>query len=101
MPLAVAPTTATTGTAAGGSARPWPGIDVGGIWLVFQGTDAERPEGTMTAPIPEGRDEQPLDVDQQVPDEHGSELPDGHDPSAAEEAVREENAETSFPEPSQ
>ncbi|MBC2961283.1 hypothetical protein [Nocardioides deserti] len=55
----------------------------------------------MTAPIPEGRDEQPLDVDQQVPDEHGSELPDGHDPSAAEEAVREENAETSFPEPSQ
>jgi hypothetical protein len=55
----------------------------------------------MTAPIPEGRDEQPLGADQQVPDEHGSELPDGQAPSAAEEAVREENAETSFPEPSQ
>lgn len=55
----------------------------------------------MTAPIPEGRNEPLLDPDQDPPGEHGSELPDGHEPSAAEEDVREENAETSFPEPSQ
>ncbi|WKN49257.1 hypothetical protein [Nocardioides sp. Arc9.136] len=55
----------------------------------------------MTAPIPEERNEPVLDTDQDPPGEHGSELPDGQDPSVAEEAVREENAETSFPEPSQ
>ncbi|MBC9734397.1 hypothetical protein [Nocardioides marmotae] len=55
----------------------------------------------MTAPIPEERDEPLLDADQQPPGEHGSELPDGQEPSPAEEDVREENAETSFPEPSQ
>ncbi|MDN4171568.1 hypothetical protein QWY28_01285 [Nocardioides sp. SOB77] len=55
----------------------------------------------MTAPIPEGRDLPLLDTDEQPPGEHGSELPDGQDPSAGEEELREENAETSFPEPSQ
>ena len=55
----------------------------------------------MTAPIPEERNEPVLDTEEELPGEHGSELPDGHHPSAAEEDVREENAETSFPEPSQ
>ncbi|MDN4159942.1 hypothetical protein [Nocardioides abyssi] len=55
----------------------------------------------MTAPIPEERTEPLLDTEQDPPGEHASELPDGTDPSAAEEDVQEENAETSFPEPSQ
>ena len=55
----------------------------------------------MTAPVPEGSAEQPLDVDQSVPAEHRSDLPDGSVPSTAEEADQERNAETSFREPSQ
>ena len=46
----------------------------------------------MTAPIPEERDEPMLHAEQPPPGEHDSDLPDGHDPSAAEEAAREENA---------
>ena len=55
----------------------------------------------MTAPVPEGGAEPPLDVDQAVPEEHRSDLPDGSVPSTAAEVEQEQNAETSFREPSQ